>query len=842
MMDRSIRILMVEDSEDDTQLLIRNLKKGGYNPVYERVETAAKMKQALRENEWDVILCDYKMPRFSVPSAIDVLKSAKIDIPFIVVSGTIGEETAVDCMRLGAHDYIMKSSLSRLCPAIAREMEEVKIRQREKQIEGKLRKSQESFATLLKSVPDIIVRTDLEGNVLFASDKAVQIGGYDYREFEGRNLLEFMAPEDREKAITNLKLLMEKKTFLGEYLLVTKDGRKIPFDVNSDVLHNERGIPYGTVNVCRDISERKRIENILRRNETRLKGITDNLPGMIFQFYAKDNGEYGVSYISEPLDEYSSVLTDGGTKGPDELLPIFISHIHEDDKKRFFTSIKTAVETQSRWYFEGRIIIESGKTVWFQGMSSPTRLEDKTVFDGILMDITERKLAEENMQKSEEKFHDIFMTTPNCIAITRLSDGLLIDANKGFEDILGWKRDQIMGVKSVDWPHSFWVNPSERQIMVRDLKAGRDVLHREIEFRRHDGAVRKGIYSARPINIDNEECLVFILQDITERKLAEEKFYKIFMMTPELVSISRMKDGVLIDVNQGAKDIVGWQREIVIGENITLPPFSFWVDLSDRKFMVSELKAGRDVMQREFEFRRSDGSIRTGIYSARAINIDNEECLILIMQDVTDNKRVNAELESTVESLRKAVGSTIQVLVSALETRDPYTAGHQHRSANLACAIAREIGLSKDQIEGLRMAGVIHDIGKLSIPAEILTNPKKLMDIEMSLIKQHPQTGFDMLKDVESPWPLAEIVLQHHERMNGTGYPRKLKGDEILMEARILSVADVVEAMASHRPYRASLGIDSALEEIENNKGILYDNQVADACLRIFREQGYKLA
>jgi PAS domain S-box-containing protein len=842
MKDQSIRILMVEDSEDDTQLLIRNLKKGGYNTVYERVETAVAMKKTLQEKEWEVILCDYKMPRFSVPSAIDVLKSTKIDIPFIVVSGTIGEETAVECMRLGAHDYIMKSSLSRLCPAIARELEEAKVRNREKQVQEKLRKSEESYSKLVKSIPDIIVRTDLEGKVLFASDKTLKIGGYDLCAFKDRNMLEFIAPEDHEKAIRNMKLLLENKSYLCEYQLIAKDGRKIPFDVNSNVLLDEEGIPYGTVNVCRDIGERKRIENILQNNETRLKGITDNLPGIIFQFYAKDDDEYGVSYISEPQDEFSRILTDGGTKGPEELFPVFLSHMHQDDREIFLTSIETAVETQSRWYFEGRIVIEPGKIIWVQGMSSPTRLEDRIIFDGIILNVTERKLAEEKSRKSEEKFRDIFMTTPNCIAITRLCDGCLIDANKGFEDMLGWKRKQVMGIKSADWPHSFWVDPSARNLMTAELKEGRDVLHREIEFRRHDGTVRKGIYSARAIKIDDEECLVFILQDITERKLAEEKFFKIFMMTPDLVSISRMKDGVIIDINQRSEDIVGWNRERVIGERATEPPLNFWVNQSEREYMVSELKTGRDVLHREFEFRRNDGSIRTGIYSARAINIDNEECLIFIMQDVTDNKRMNAELQRSVESLRKAVGSTIQVLVSALESRDPYTAGHQHRSADLACAIAQEIGLPKDKIEGLRMAGVIHDIGKLSIPAEILTNPRKLMDVEMSLIKEHPRTGYEMVKDVESPWPLAEIIFQHHERMNGTGYPRKLKGDEILLEARILSVADVVEAMASHRPYRASLGIDSALEEIESNSGILYDDAVTSACLRLFREQGYTLA
>jgi HD-GYP domain-containing protein (c-di-GMP phosphodiesterase class II) len=160
----------------------------------------------------------------------------------------------------------------------------------------------------------------------------------------------------------------------------------------------------------------------------------------------------------------------------------------------------------------------------------------------------------------------------------------------------------------------------------------------------------------------------------------------------------------------------------------------------------------------------------------------------------------------------------------------------------LACAIAAEMGLPREKIDGIRMAGSIHDIGKLSIPAEILSKPAKLSEIEFSLMKEHSRRGYEMLKDVESPWPLAQIVYQHHERMDGSGYPRKLKGEEIIIEARILSVADVVEAMASHRPYRPGLGIETALNEIEKNSGIFYDNAVADACLRLFREKGFKLA
>jgi len=181
-------------------------------------------------------------------------------------------------------------------------------------------------------------------------------------------------------------------------------------------------------------------------------------------------------------------------------------------------------------------------------------------------------------------------------------------------------------------------------------------------------------------------------------------------------------------------------------------------------------------------------------------------------------------------------------MVSAVEARDPYTAGHQTRSADLARAIATEMGLPSEKIEGIRVAGSIHDIGKLSIPAEILSKPTKLSELEFSLIKEHARRGFEILKDVESPWPLAEIVDQHHERMDGSGYPRNLKGDAILIEARIIAVADVVESMASHRPYRPALGLDAALEELEKNRGTLYDEAVVDACLRLFREKGYRFA
>jgi len=210
-------------------------------------------------------------------------------------------------------------------------------------------------------------------------------------------------------------------------------------------------------------------------------------------------------------------------------------------------------------------------------------------------------------------------------------------------------------------------------------------------------------------------------------------------------------------------------------------------------------------------------------------------------QSESEHKQTEEELRYTLDSLRRVFGTTIQVMVSAVERRDSYTAGHQHRSAALARAIATEMGLPKEKINSIRMAGSIHDIGKLSIPSEILSKPTRLTELEASLIKEHSRRGYEMLKDVESHYPLAQIVYQHHERMDGSGYPRNLKGGDILIEALIMGVADVVESMASPRSYRPTLGIDAALGEIEKNKGILYDADVVDACLRLFREKGYEL-
>lgn len=212
---------------------------------------------------------------------------------------------------------------------------------------------------------------------------------------------------------------------------------------------------------------------------------------------------------------------------------------------------------------------------------------------------------------------------------------------------------------------------------------------------------------------------------------------------------------------------------------------------------------------------------------------------VLVLNDITKNIIAEEKLKQSFEMLQKATEDIIQAMASTSEMRDPYTAGHQKRVRELAIAIGNEMKITKEQLEGVKFAGIVHDIGKISVPSDILSKPGKISSTEFEVIKGHSQTGFDLLNKIEFPWPISEIVYQHHERMDGSGYPRGLKEDDILLEARILAVADVVEAMTSHRPYRAAHGIEKALREIEKNKGKFYDLKTVDACINLFKENKF---
>ncbi len=210
-------------------------------------------------------------------------------------------------------------------------------------------------------------------------------------------------------------------------------------------------------------------------------------------------------------------------------------------------------------------------------------------------------------------------------------------------------------------------------------------------------------------------------------------------------------------------------------------------------------------------------------------------------QDITETKDIEEQNKLYATKLEISLMQTVDVITAIFEIRDPYTAGHERRVAEIAVAIGAELGFDAARQQGLRMAGYLHDVGKIIIPAELLSKPGKISAGEIALIREHAQAGYDVLNKVAFPWPVANVALQHHEKIDGSGYPQGLKGDEIILEARIVAVADVVEAMSSHRPYRPAVGLEKALAEIERGRGAGYDADAADACLRLFRDKGYQL-
>lgn len=579
--DKTLRTLVVDDSEDDAFLIIQELKKCGYKPVFERVETAVSMKRSIEEKQWDIVLCDYKMPEFSAPEAIDLLKKSNIDTPVIIVSGAIGEETAVNCMHMGARDYVMKDKLSRLCPAITRELEEAESRIKEKHAKIALIRSEDRFRAQYQVSPIATFTWEKIGDdfvLLECNDAALTLAGESFKKYVGESAGEIYSRKN--KVLNDIRRCFEEK-------------------------------------------------NVIRR-ETKS---THFLPGR------------------DIICTYAFV--------PDNLVMVHVE------------------------------------------------------------DVTERRLAEKNLIESEARYRSLFDRS-----------------------------------------------------------------------------------------LDN----IFIID------------YK----------------GNFIDANNSALTQYGYGKEDLSALNIASFMDSDQMKLS-RKIMREIRKTGAQKELSELKLRYRDKDIYMETQGSAVMLNGKSEAVQIIARDITRRKKAEAELNETLESLRKSLGSIVGVLASALEFRDPYTACHQSRSTNLACAIALEMGLELDRIEGLRMAGSVHDIGKLSIPAEILAKPKRLNKLEYSLIQEHPQSGYEILKNVESPWPLAQIVYQHHERLDGSGYPLNLKGDEIIVEARILGVADVVEAMCSHRPYRPSLGISAALEEIEKNIGITYDADAARACIKLFREKEYQI-
>ena len=430
------------------------------------------------------------------------------------------------------------------------------------------------------------------------------------------------------------------------------------------------------------------------------------------------------------------------------------------------------------------------------------------------------------------------------------ADGETLYANQALFDLFGF--DDVDELKNTPVTKCYTKESlAENKIRREERKQGKSgPLNYVISIIRKDGNIRHLDVFRKEIMWDGVRRFQVLYNDITDRRKAEEslrerdiRFNKLSLNVPGMIfQFMRRPDGTYC-VPFSSKAIVnifGCSPEDVRDDfspvvRVTLPED---IDKLIKSIELSALQM--TTWQCEYRVQIPGQPVKWLFGQSTPEKLADGSILWHgFNTDITERKKSQEELQQTLDRLSKAMNTTIHLLAGAVEARDPYTAGHQTRSADLARAIATEMGIPKAKIDGIGMACSIHDIGKLSVPAEILTKSSKLTKVEFALVKEHAVKGYDMLKDVESSWPLAEMVYQHHERMDGSGYPRNLKGEEIIMEARILAVADVVEAMSSHRPYRPALGVEAALEEIEKNRGTLYDNTVADACVKLFRDKGY---
>jgi len=407
--------------------------------------------------------------------------------------------------------------------------------------------------------------------------------------------------------------------------------------------------------------------------------------------------------------------------------------------------------------------------------------------------------------------------------------------NVAMAEFFGLSRDKIIGktIAEVCQPSLAAKAFAMDKVLLQQGPAG--VVSYEWDFA-EEGSPRRWalIHKANVTDTSGEVCgMVGTICEISDLRRSEQKFASIFNLCPETITLTDKQTGQYLDVNAAYETLTGHSRADALGH--TSFDLSLWVDPDDRKAAVEALdRNGGRLSNFETRFRRKDGTVFPALISAEETDLLGTPSIIMMTRDITEQKE-------SAERLNRALNQAIAAFALTLEKRDPYTAGHQDRVSRLAAAIAKKLGLSQEQLEGLRLGGIIHDIGKIYVPAEILTRPGRLTEVEFAMVKTHAQVGYDIVRNVEFPWPVATIIHQHHERLDGSGYPLGLKGDEILLESQILAVADVVEAMASHRPYRPGLGSQKALDQVREGAGIHYNREAVAACEYLIQKAGYPL-
>jgi PAS domain S-box-containing protein len=718
-----------------------------------------------------------------------------------------------------------------------------------KRSEKAQRKSEEKYRTILEDIQEGYFEIDLAGNFTFFNDSVYRSLGYSKEELMGMNNRQYTDKETAKKVLHTFNQVYNTgKPIKGfHWQVIRKDGTKIYIEGSVSLLKDLSGKPIGFRGITHDITEREWTEEKLRREEQRFRALAEQSSDIIVLI----NREGAITSANPAVKR---IL---GFKPEERIGGSIFEFVHPDDlmlaTDKFNKSFRNVNAPDSQ--FEIRIRHKDGSWHTFE-LVGRKLIQNNVIEAGIinLRDITERKKAEELLKKSEALYRLLADHMKDQIWIMDL--GLKVTyISPSVEKLLGYTLEELKEL------------PLDKLFTSASFKAAMDffsiempkaqkapatyTLKRslELEFRCKNGRTLWGECMFSFIRDENGRPLSILGEgrNITERKqieyelrASENNFRHSLDDSPLGVRISTI-EGETVYANRAILNIYGYDsieelKKTPLKKRYTPESYAEW---QTRK--KERLQGEFGPSEYEISIVRKNGEVRNLYVFRKEIFWNGKKQSQVIYQDITLRRQAEEKLHEILKNLRESIKITIQVLGTASEARDPYTAGHQKRVADLARAIATEMKLPHDKIEGIRMAGAIHDIGKISIPSEILCKPTTLSELEFSLIKAHTQYSYEIMKEVESPWPLADIVYQHHERMNGSGYPHGLEGEKILIEARVLAVADVVEAMISFRPYRPALGLEIALTEIERNAGTLYDRNVANACLKLFREKEFKL-
>jgi PAS domain S-box-containing protein len=566
----------------------------------------------------------------------------------------------------------------------------------------------------------------------------------------------------------------------------------------------------------------------VRESEQRLHVILANSPDTI----ACQDVSLRYTWMSDPSARLGSGEVVGKTD--DDLLPA--------GEARYLTAIKRQVLATGTTYHE---VIPShlmGEVRWYDTFIEPMR-DDGGGIVGVgyyARDITKRRQAEEALRDSEERYRTIFQNAP--LGIFRSTpEGRFLEVNPALAKLLGYDSPEAVIREIYDIGKQIYMQPEDRERVHAMHTSTTEFLAHEDRFWRKDGTqFIANLYLKKvPDAQGNPIYFEGIVEDITDRKHAEEQLIAAAQYTRSLIDASPDHfatvaiDGSITDVNSVVEKATGVPRDQLIGTHFA----TYFTDPERAKAGLERVLHEGSVRDFDLTMQAVDGRTTNMRFNAtrHTDSVGNVLGILAVAHDLTP-------IEEAASETRKALREMVEAIALTIETRDPSTAGHQRRVSELAAAIAEQMGLDDSQVEGVRFGAAIHDIGKLHIPAEVLAKPEPLSEEDWRLIREHPSIGGRIVHGIAAPWPMEHMLRQHHERLDGSGYPEGLKGEDILLESRILAVADVVEAMTSPRPDRPAPGIEMALAEIEKGCGVLFDERAVAACLALFRTHNFEFS